>query len=504
MSEPLPGMPPAPPSPRPRDAAAVVMVRPAGDSVEAYWVRRERHLSFAANFFAFPGGRLDASDAQVQVADAFGDESALRVAAARELFEETGVLIAQGAERVDPAALAEARRALLEHQASFAELLARHSLTLRACDFLEAGRWVTPDFMPIRFNARFYLVDAPAGARPEVWRGELAEGAWTTPAAALSRWKAGSVLLHPPALFAMQTLAEFTSSADAAARMSMPPYSPNATASRIEFQEGIRVFPLLAPTLPPATHTNALVLGNGELLVVDPGSPEVRQYARLLALLAGYKAEGKRVKAVVVTHHHQDHLGGAKAVKDRLGVPLWCHARTAERLAFSPERLLEDGERLTLAGDPVMNFKVLHTPGHAPGHLCLVDEASKAAIVGDMVSGLGTVVIDPADGDMAEYLKQLARLKAWPVGTIYPAHGPLIPDGQAKLTEYLAHRAAREQLVLAAVTAAGATLGEVVAAAYTDTPTFMHPIAERSAEATLIKLEREKKVARRDGRYFPA
>jgi glyoxylase-like metal-dependent hydrolase (beta-lactamase superfamily II)/8-oxo-dGTP pyrophosphatase MutT (NUDIX family) len=496
-------MPPAEPPSAPRDSASVVMFRPAKDTLELYWVRRERHLSFAANFFAFPGGGVDATDASVPVAGAEGEEAELRAAAARELFEETGVLVAPGAEGLSPATLAGLRRELLEHQASFPELLRRHSLTLRAADFLEAGRWVTPEFMPIRFNARFYLVEAPERAAPEVWPGELAEGAWVTPAEGLSRWQRGTVLLHPPALFALQTFAESTSAADASARMSMPPYAPNSIASRIEFQKGIRVFPLVTPTLPPATHTNVLVLGNGELLVVDPGAAEVRQYARLLALLAGFKAEGLRVKAVVITHHHQDHLGGAKAVKDRLGVPLWCHAKTAERLAFVPERLLEDGETLTLAGDPVMNFKVLHTPGHAPGHLCLVDELSKAAIVGDMVSGLGTVVIDPADGDMGDYLAQLRRLKDWPVGTIYPAHGPIIPDGQAKLAEYLEHRAVREQKVLAAVVGAGVTLKEVVATAYTDTPSFMHPIAEKSAEATLIKLEKEKKVARREGKYFP-
>jgi glyoxylase-like metal-dependent hydrolase (beta-lactamase superfamily II) len=325
-----------------------------------------------------------------------------------------------------------------------------------------------------------------------------------TPGAALARWSEGRALLHPPALFALRILAEFTVAEEVAARLVSAVLAPDQVDTRIEFQQGIRLLPLRTPTLPPATHTNAYLLGNGELLVVDPGSAEEKEYQRLLSLVAELQQSGYRPKAVVLTHHHQDHVGGAQAIGDRLGVPLWCHARTAERLSLKVDRQLVDGEVLTLAGDPEMRFRVLHTPGHAPGHLCLVDEASKAAVVGDMVAGYGTVVIDPVDGDMADYLEQLERLRDWPVGALYPAHGPGIADGQAKLSEYLAHRAAREQQILASVPPDGATLAQVVQRAYLDVDQALHPIAELSAAASLIKLEREKKVIRRGVSYFPA
>ncbi|TSC32454.1 MBL fold metallo-hydrolase [Corallococcus sp. Z5C101001] len=496
MSEPLPGLglfgPHTPVEPR--SSAVVILYRRAHQGVEVFWVKRERALAFAGGFYAFPGGKLDADDAAVPVQGAQGDEAALRSAAARELFEEVGVLVAEGARAVSPEVLEAGRAALLAGTAKWSEWLAHHALSLRAEDLRPAGRWVTPPSVPVRFDTRFYLVELPEGAGASILPGELSEGAWIRPEDALSRWSDGSALLHPPAQHALQVLVEFTDEADARARLSTPPYCPGYVAQRIEFQRGVRVVALETPTLPPATHTNAYVLGTGDLLIVDPGSSDVKQYAKLLSLVAGLKAEGLRPVAVVLTHHHGDHVGGAFAVKERLGIPLWCHARTADRLDFPVERLLEDGEVLLLDGPVQQRWHVLHTPGHARGHVCLVDSRSKAAIVGDMVASVGSIVIDPPEGNMVDYLTQLKRLRDWPVTTLYPAHGAPVPDGPGKLNEYLRHRAQREALVLEAVPTTGATLAEVVATAYADTPPLLHPVAERSALASLEKLVSEGRV----------
>jgi len=154
---------------------------------------------------------------------------------------------------------------------------------------------------------------------------------------------------------------------------------------------------------------------------------------------------------------------------------------------------------LELSGPRPMRWRVLHTPGHARGHVCLFDEASRAAVVGDMVAGVGTIVIDPPEGVMAEYLAQLERLKALPVTTLYPSHGPVIADGPAKLDEYLMHRRWREEKVLAALKALGApTVEQLVEKAYDDVQAFVWPIAERNTIAILEKLEGEGR-AQRDG-----
>jgi glyoxylase-like metal-dependent hydrolase (beta-lactamase superfamily II)/8-oxo-dGTP pyrophosphatase MutT (NUDIX family) len=502
MSEALPGMPPAPPPGKPRPAAVVVLYRRVGTGVEVFWVKREKALAFAGGFYAFPGGKVDKADAQVPVRGATGDEAAVRVAAARELLEEAGVLVAEGAEALGPERVRELRRALLSGQRTWQELLADAGLTLRAGDFHAAGRWITPPYMPVRFDAYFFLVEMPPHAQAELWPGELAEATWVVPAEALQRWEQGTALLHPPNLHALQVLAGFDTPARAVERLASPAHCPDFIAMNIEFQQGVRLVPLETPTLPPATHTNTYVLGNGELLIVDPGAADTAECERLFEHLSILGAQGLRPVAVVLTHHHGDHIGGVKVVKERLGLPLWCHARTADRLDVPAERLLKDGEVLELAGRPAQRWRVLHTPGHAQGHICLVDERSHAAVVGDMVAGVSTIVIDPPEGNMREYLTQLARLRDLPVTTLYPAHGGAMPDGPGKLQEYITHRAAREARILEALPASGATLAQVVETAYADTPAFLHPLAERSALATLEKLMAEGRVRIEQGSYF--
>jgi glyoxylase-like metal-dependent hydrolase (beta-lactamase superfamily II) len=351
--------------------------------------------------------------------------------------------------------------------------------------------------MPLRFDARFFLVEVPPGTRAEVWSGDAAEGSWVRPTDALTLWQEGRALLHPPNRHALNVLSRVRRAADAVGWLA----SPTPADTRIEFQRGVRLVALRTPTLLPATHTNAWILGTGELLIVDPGASDSAELDRLASQVLALSTEDCRPVEVVLTHHHQDHMGGARGISERLGIPVWCHPRSADRLPFRADRLLEDGDELTLAGNPPMSWRVLHTPGHARGHICLLDTASRAAVVGDMVAGQGTILIDPPEGDMAEYLRQLERLRDIPVRAIYPAHGPPLPDGPNALTGYLEHRAAREARVRAALGDQGRPLEDIAAEAYADTPLPLPYLAERSTLAILEKLRAEGRARETAGRW---
>lgn len=246
---------------------------------------------------------------------------------------------------------------------------------------------------------------------------------------------------------------------------------------------GITALPLRTPTLPPATHTACYLAGDGARIAIDPASPWPDEQARL----AGEVAAHGPVTLIALTHHHADHVGAAAALAARTGAPIAAHRETAARLGarVPVTRLLEDGEVIEAGG---VALRVLHTPGHAPGHLAFLDERSGALVAGDLVAGLGTILIDPGEGHMATYLAQLERLLALGVGAILPAHGPVVADGPAKLREYLAHRRMREGKVAAALGDAPAPLDALCAIAYADTPALLWPIAVRSLEAHLVKL----------------
>ena len=473
----------------PRDAAAVILYRRTPSGPEVFWLKREKTLAFAGGFFAFPGGKVDK-------ADRAGPVDALIVAAARELFEETGVLVAHGAARHPHEVVERQRKSLLAKEVTFTQVLVELGASLDASAWTAAGRWLTPGFLPVRFDARFFLVEVPPESRAEVWPGELSWGGWTKPADALALWERGEALLHPPNRHALEVMAQFESHESAAARLCAPAYCDDFVSRRIEFQKGIHIFPLRTPTLPPATHTNAYVLGTDELFVVDPGSPDNEETDRLVSLLEEFQSEGRTVRAVVLTHHHGDHVGGVARLIERLKLPVWAHAETAKRVPWPVERLLSEGDALGTSG-----FRAVFTPGHAVGHLCFIHEPTRAAVVGDMVAGVGTIVIEPPEGDMGEYLAQLRRLKALPVGTIYPAHGPVIPEGIEKLDQYLTHRAWREQKVLDALAQSPSTAEALVPRAYDDVESFVWPLAERNTLAILEKLKREGRVRCEAGQF---
>ena len=244
--------------------------------------------------------------------------------------------------------------------------------------------------------------------------------------------------------------------------------------------------PLRSRTLAPATRTNTFVIeGDAGYWIVDPGAHRKREHDRLLRYLERHLGGEQRFRGYFVTHHHRDHWAGLPKLLDRLpGVVVARDpALIGARCEAAPlERFTSD-----LGG-----FDVVHTPGHASDHLVIVTPENDV-IAGDLVAGVGTVVINPPDGDMSDYLVSLDLLLARGVGRLFPAHGPTVVDGSAKLREYIAHRGAREQAVLGSLTRrAPARPIELVADVYgKEIPRLWYPLASRSVLAHLKKLERE-------------
>jgi 8-oxo-dGTP pyrophosphatase MutT (NUDIX family) len=214
------------PPAQPRDAATVMLLRPAPAGLEVYMLRRKSTMAFAPGAFAFPGGSVDARDADEQVAWAGPDAAewgrifdappslarALICAAVRETFEESGVLLAgQSPNSVVADTTSEDweqdRNALIDRSVSLAGLLARRKLMVRADLLRPWSRWITPEIEPRRFDTRFFAAALPAGQRTRDVGGEASQVTWVAPADALAAAKRREISLFPPTAVTLTELA---------------------------------------------------------------------------------------------------------------------------------------------------------------------------------------------------------------------------------------------------------------------------------------------------------
>jgi glyoxylase-like metal-dependent hydrolase (beta-lactamase superfamily II) len=188
-------------------------------------------------------------------------------------------------------------------------------------------------------------------------------------------------------------------------------------------------------------------------------------------------------------------------------VPVAAHPLTAEALrgVITVDRLIEDDEVIELDGIPRLSLRALHTPGHTRGHLCFYEERTGALVTGDMIVGIGSVLIDPPEGDVRDYLASLERLRALPKLTaIFGGHGPAIGVAREKIDHYIAHRLEREANILVAVREGDGGLKEIVGRVYTDVHPKAHAMAERAVLAHLEKLEADGLVKRQEGGRYAA
>ena len=252
----------------------------------------------------------------------------------------------------------------------------------------------------------------------------------------------------------------------------------------------LRVTRILAPNPDVFTleGTNTWIVGEEPTIVIDPG-PDIPEHLEEVRRAAG------RVAAVLLTHDHPDHAPGAAEFAASVDAQLFA-------FRFPGAEHLRDGQSFAGGG---VEVTAVHTPGHTSDHVAFFVASAGALFTGDAVLGRGTSFIDPPDGDLAQYLRSLRRMRDLAARTIYPGHGPVVLDAKAKLDEYLRHRDEREREVVDALADRSATIEGLVETIYAAYPADVHPLAARSVLAHLLKLETEGRVQRtgkgEDARY---
>ena len=250
---------------------------------------------------------------------------------------------------------------------------------------------------------------------------------------------------------------------------------------------------VLAPNPSPMTleGTNSYLVfgGAGKAIAIDPGPPDA---AHCDALIAAAAARSATIAAIAVTHGHPDHAPGAAILHAKTGAPVYAHP-----IATFPHDVgVREGARIVAADT---ELTVMEAPGHARDHLVFALPDAAGIFTGDVVIGRGTVVIAPPNGDMRAYQTTLRRLREayGHVSTIFGGHGEAVTDVRAKIDEYIAHRARREDEIVALLSGGERTIPELVERIYHNVATMLWPAAARQVLAYLIALEREGRVRSR-------
>ena len=533
-----------------RPAATVLLLRdgtgPDGQpGTEVLMTRRSMSASFAPGAYVFPGGGIDAADAAAHGLARHRpqqDGTALTqaVAAIRESFEELGILLAYHADgRMADAGTV----AALDRNAPLLDQCRAQGLQLAADQVFVLAHWITDRDLPRRFDVPFLVARVPAGQEPVADETEQFEPVWVRPADALARHAAGQFFLIFPTIRTLERLQNYASvdavlaacahgtplwtscpragllgGQDARYMEHEPPYgeldmvSPDGqlnhtldwqTERPVALRKNVQRLTAPNPGVMTGPGTNSYLVGDPAtgFIAIDPGPADAEHLDKL------WRAAGGDIRMIVCTHSHPDHSPGAaplqalcvqagRAAPPILGLPSAPTARAAS--AFTPDRALQNNELLALMGKApegkiTHTLQVIHTPGHAANHLCLLLQEDGLLFSGDHILNGSTTVVDPPDGNMADYIDSLDLLSAacarYQIEFILPAHGYVLGHAPQAIAQLRAHRMKREAKVQTAMLALpDGSLEDWVSLAYDDVPPRMWPIAKRSLIAHVERI----------------
>ena len=246
--------------------------------------------------------------------------------------------------------------------------------------------------------------------------------------------------------------------------------------------------------------TQTYLVGEREVAVIDPG-PDMPEHVEALVEAIG----GRRVAAILCTHTHRDHSPASRALAGRTGAEIaGCSALAMEGTGleagfdadYIPDRVLGDGDAIDVDGRPII---AVSTPGHTSNHICLT--YGDALFSGDHVMGWSTTVVVPPDGDMAQYMRSLDKLRHRDDRVYYPAHGPAVTNPQQYVRPLIGHRMQREKQILRRIADRPRSIQEIVADASPGLDPRLVLAAGGSVLAHLVDLERRGLVERQEERW---
>ena len=476
-------------------SASAMLSRAVGDGYEVLMGHRSSELPAFPDLWSFPGGgvsRVDrkAADSHPEWLSEMGEDRLFAFTLLREMVEEVGITPdGEGSfAEVDD----EVRGLVCRDKSGWLEVAESGGFSTSGFECRVITERITPPQSPTRFhNLFFHVALGDSGVEPSFppGRSEFDEFRWWSPEEIIASWERNELHIPPPIVTIFRDLIDLMEDGDLISACRAMAEDPPSGPHRFEYGPGVECILIPTDTLPPSTHTNCFVLGErgGDRLIVDPAIRNQDGFELLRLKVEEIDADGSDIVATIFTHRHQDHLGDLEMIEKIYHAPVWASDETLRALPEGDQRrTLEEGEIIEIRGPGgVSTWEVLETPGHCPGQICLVGEPG--ILSADNCTMVGTILVPSSDGDMGAYIEGLERLREMSAHTLFPSHGPLIPNPRRILSQYIEHRKIRNEKVFEAVESGASMLSEISDIAYSDTPDA-HPMLARDQTLSNLKL----------------
>lgn len=442
------------------DAVSIVLT--CGNEIFA--IQRQFYLNAFPGYWAFPGGKVEKEDAE------FCADHELCKTLDQRLF---GAVVREGREELGIDLYEEIKKG-----------------NIRSVDYL--GLAVTPDFNPYRFATYFFKIDFTKKLDFVIDQNEARFSEWISAADLLKKYNQGQILAVPPVIKVIETLGEMPETKHIEDLNFH--YDHSKAVPYIENLKGLRQIMPLSHTLPPATRTNAFLIGDDVRIIVDPSPQDDEEYVKFKNTVAIWGAH-----KILLTHHHPDHYERSAMYAREMKMPVLLSRYTHERITRKQPDFFHDVElQFVKEGDVVTKWLgndvlVMEIPGHDEGQIALYSKDLSWFLAGDLFQGIGTVVIGGEEGDMKKYFETLERIIHMSPKVVFPSHGIGL-GGTSILEKTLAHRKQRESQILN-LHLEGLSSEQMLEKIYAEVDKKLWPYALENIHKHLAKLRSENLIS---------